>query len=42
MIAAIVLAIFLIVSHTPEEQSPPSNPSTVSPEEAGKIILKRR
>jgi hypothetical protein len=37
MFAALVFAIFLIVTLNPEEA-----PATASPEEAGKIILKRR
>jgi len=42
MFAALVLAIFLIVTLNPEEAPAPPSPATVSPEEAGKIILKRR
>jgi hypothetical protein len=42
MFAALVLAIFLIVTLNPEEAPTPASPATASPEEAGKIILKRR
>ncbi len=42
MAAALLLIIVLIVSHTPDAPAPDTATSTVSPDEAGKIILKRR
>jgi hypothetical protein len=42
MLAALAFAIFLIVAVNTEEAPAPGSPATASPEEAGKIILKRR
>ena len=42
MFAALVLVIFLIVTLSLEEAPVQPSPGTASPEEAGKIILKRR